>query len=351
VINFWGFILIINLILKNMLTVKQIYQLAISLGVAHDLRGSALVKNKLVRLNKRYQGMSFKEQKEFDTERLTNPFSDSRYFSDPNKQVKRIMAGIDIDVSELLLAKELGKDQKIDLVLGHHPLGVGLAGLHEVMDLQVELLAKYGVPINIAESLTHIRMSEVARGLSPVNHNRVIDAARLLDIPLMCVHTPADNLVADFLDKEIKKNGKNLETVGELLDLLKKIPEYEIAMKHKAGPRLFTGKEDNYLGKIALTEITGGTEGGKEIYQHMAQAGIGKIVGMHMREDNRTVAEASHLNIVIAGHMSSDSIGMNLFLDELEKRGVEVIACSGLTRYSRNPKKAKKKIISNKKTR
>jgi putative NIF3 family GTP cyclohydrolase 1 type 2 len=184
-----------------------------------------------------------------------------------------------------------------------------------------------------------------------VNHNRVIDAAKLLDIPLMCVHTPADNMVADFLDKEIKRNLKKLETVGELLDLLKQIPEYEIAMKHKAGPRLFTGKNDNYLGKIALTEITGGTEGNKEIYQHIAQAGIGTIVGMHMREDNRTVAEAAHLNILIAGHMSSDSIGMNLFLDEIVKHGVEVITCSGLIRHSRLSKKEKKKIISNKKTR
>jgi len=323
-----------------MLTVKQIHQLAIDLGIANDLRGSSVVKNKLARLNKRYQGLHAHEQAEFDQERLFNPFSDIRFFADPNRPVKRILAGIDIDVAELLLAKELSKDKQIDLVLGHHPLGVALAGLHEVMELQVELLAKYGVPINIAESLTHIRMSEVARGLSPVNHNRVVDAARLLDIPLMCAHTPADNLVANFLEKEIKKEAKNLETVGELLDLLKKIPEYKIAMEHKAGPRLFTGKEDNYLGKIALTEITGGTEGSKELYQHIASAGIGTIVGMHMKEESRTLAESAHLNILIAGHMSSDSIGMNLFLDELEKRGVEVVPCSGLIRYSRVTKKA-----------
>jgi len=89
-----------------------------------------------------------------------------------------------------------------------------------------------------------------------------------------------------------------------------------------------------------LTEITGGTEGSKELYQHIASAGIGTIVGMHMKEESRTLAESAHLNILIAGHMSSDSIGMNLFLDELEKRGVEVVPCSGLIRYSRVTKKA-----------
>jgi len=323
-----------------MLTIKQIYNLAIELGIKNDLRGQALVRHKLVRVKKQYDDLKSAHQAEFDRERLINPFSDTRFFGNPDKKIKRILAGIDIDVSELLLAKELEKSGKpIDLVLAHHPLGPALAGLHEVMDLQVELMAFYGVPINIAESLTHIRMSEVARGLSPVNHNRVIDAAKLLGMDLMCVHTPSDNLVANYLSRAIKKNQKKFETIGELMDFLKKIPEYHEAIKHKAGPRLFSGKESNYTGKIALTEITGGTEGGKEIYQHIAQAGIGTIVGMHMKEENREEAEKAHLNILIAGHMSSDSIGMNLFLDELVKRGIEVVPCSGLIRYSRIKKK------------
>lgn len=323
-----------------MLTIRQIYNLAINLGVKNDLRGQAIVKRKLERVKKNYQELADAAKEDFDTERLVNPFSDTRYFGDPNHKIKRVMSGIDIDVADLLVAKELEKQgQSIDLIIAHHPIGPALAGLHEVMDLQVELMAKYGVPINIAESLMHIRMSEVARGLSPVNHNRVIDAARLLGLNLMCVHTPADNMVANFLDKEIKKEAKNIETVGDLLKLLKKIPEYKEAIKQKSGPRLFTGKESNYTGKIALTEITGGTEGSKEMYQHIAAAGIGTIVGMHMKEDSRVEAEKAHLNILIAGHMSSDSIGMNLFLDEVAKQSIEIIPCSGLIRNSRLKKR------------
>jgi hypothetical protein len=37
----------------------------------------------------------------------------------------------------------------------------------------------------------------------------------------------------------------------------------------------------------------------------------------------------------VAGHISSDSLGMNIFLDELEKRGIEIIPLGGLTRFSR----------------
>lgn len=319
-----------------MLTIKQIYNLAIELGIKNDLRGQLMVRRNLQRVKKQYDELSPSKKAEFDRERLNNPFADTRFFGNPDKKIKRILVGIDIEVAELLLAKELSKQGKpFDLILSHHPLGPALAGLHEVMDLQVELLALYGVPINIAESLTHIRMSEVARGLSPVNHNRVIDAAKLLGMDLMCVHTPADNLVANFLNKEIKKNAGKFEIVGDLVEFLKKIPEYKTAIGYKAGPRLFSGKESNYTGKIALTEITGGTEGSKELYQHIAQAGIGTIIGMHMKEESREEAEKAHLNILIAGHMSSDSIGMNLFLDELVKRGIEVIPCSGLIRHSR----------------
>ncbi len=56
---------------------------------------------------------------------------------------------------------------------------------------------------------------------------------------------------------------------------------------------------------------------------------------MHMGEEHRKKAKEEHMNVVIAGHVSSDSLGMNLIIDEFERRGVEVVACSGFTRVSR----------------
>jgi putative NIF3 family GTP cyclohydrolase 1 type 2 len=318
-----------------MLTIKQIYNLAIELGIKSDLRGQKIVKDRLVRMKTKYQKMTAEEKEDFDEERLTNPFSDSRSFGSPDTKVKRILAGIDMETGEVLLAKELSKEKPIDLILAHHPISSALAGLDEVMHLQAELLAKYGVPINIAEELISIRMSEVSRGIAPINHTKAVDAAKLLNLPMMCVHTPCDNLVASFLDREMKKQQSKLVYVEDLLKLLKNIPEYQQAIKLKAGPRLFTGKPERYLGKIALVEVTGGTSGHKDIYQYLASAGIGTLVAMHMKEEHREEAEKAHLNIVIAGHMASDSLGMNLFLDELVKRGIEIIPCSGLIRYSR----------------
>ncbi len=120
------------------------------------------------------------------------------------------------------------------------------------------------------------------------------------------------------------------------MSLLKGIPEYREATKLGAGPKIFFGSEDSRTGKIAITEVTGGAEGSPKLYEKMAQAGIGTVVGMHVSEDHRKEAEAANINLVIAGHISSDSLGMNLFLDELEKQGIEIIPCSGLIRISRN---------------
>jgi len=159
--------------------------------------------------------------------------------------------------------------------------------------------------------------------------------AKLLKIDFMCVHTPADNLGANFLVKLFKQKAKDMETVGDVMDLLKTIPEYQAAMKMKAGPMIVSGHEDSHAGKIIITEFTGGTEGAKDIYEKMSHYGIGTVIGMHMSEKNRVEAEKYHINVVIAGHMASDSLGMNLLLDELEKKGIEVVPTSGLIRVKR----------------
>jgi len=313
------------------MTIQQIHQLSIKMGMESDLRGKAGVQKMLGRIKKKFEKLSSQEKKEFDQEKLTNPYPDSRVLIDkPGKQIKKVLVGIDIGSAEIVLAQQLGG---IDLIISHHPLGKGLADLEEVMKLQADVLNLYGVPINIAESLLKLRIEEVSRGVAPVNLYRAVDAAKLLGFGLMSCHTVCDNLVAKFLDRKIKKNKP--EYVEDVLESLKEISEYQEAVKLGFGPRLFAGSPERRAGKIALTEITGGTEGSPKIYEKMAQAGIGTIVGMHLSEKHRAEAEKAHLNVVIAGHISSDSLGMNLFLDELEKKGITIIPCSGLIRVKR----------------
>ena len=312
---------------------KEIYKFAIEMGKKADFRGISGVKKVLERKKEKFEKLSKKEKEFFDIEMLENPYSDSRILNiAKDKEIKKALVGIDIDSAEVLLAKEIGD---IDLIISHHPLGKGLATLSEVMELQCDVLNKYGVPINIAEGLMKERISEVARGLNRVNHQRTVDTAKILGFNLICLHTACDNLAADFLKNKIEK-AKNLTRLEDLLDFLKEIPEYKEATKLGAGPKIFVGNRENRCGKIAITEVTGGTEGSPKLYEKMAIAGIGTIIGIHMEEEQKKEAEAANINVVIAGHMSSDSLGVNLLLDRLEKKGIKIVPCSGLIRVKRN---------------
>ncbi|OGZ24185.1 MAG: NGG1p interacting factor NIF3 [Candidatus Nealsonbacteria bacterium RIFCSPLOWO2_01_FULL_43_32] len=313
------------------MTIQEIYNLAIKKGVEADFRGQEGIAKLLKRRREKYEKLTEQQKQEFDQNSLENPYPDSQILNiAQDKEIKKVLVGIDIEPAEILLAKELGQ---IDLIISHHPLGKALASLAEVMELQCDILNRYGVPINVAEGLMKEKISEVARGVNKVNHQRPIDTAKLLGFNLMSLHTACDNLAAQLLKDKIEK--EEPERIEDLLNLLKEIPEYKEAMKIGAGPKVFVGSPDNRCGKIAITEITGGTEGSPKLYEKMAQAGIGTIVGMHISEENKKEAEAANINVVIAGHMSSDSLGVNLFLDELEKQGIEIIPCSGLTRVSR----------------
>lgn len=314
------------------MTIKQIYNLAIQMGMAADPRGKRGIEKWLQRQRAKYNKLSRDERALYDRERLTNPYADTRILSgDPNTRVKTILAGVDINSGDIALAQTLNLD--IDLIINHHPQGKALAAMDEVMNLQADLMAAQGVPINVAEGVMKARIEQVSRSLSGANHYETVDAAKLAKIPIMCAHTVCDNNVYNFLTKWLER--KDVETVGELVEALKKIPEYKIAASNNAGPRIFAGSPENRPGKIVALEITGGTEGSKEVYEKLAQAGVGTIIGMHMKDENREEALKYHINVVIAGHISSDSIGMNLFLDKLAQKGIKIIPVSGLIRVRR----------------
>lgn len=317
------------------MTIQQIYDLALKMGLKADPRGEKGVKRYLAQVKKQYDLLPPEEEKYFDQSKLTDPYADSsiHLVDKPDAEVRSIMAGIDIGVGEVILASQLcERGQRIDLVLAHHPIGRTLAELAEVMDLHIDMFSKAGVPVHIAENIVSERVSEVGRAVHAVNHFREIDTARLLGINLMNLHTLTDNLVYKFICDFFKK--EKPDTISDVISCLLKIPEYQEAKKQGTGPKLILGKPVNRVGKIMI-DMTGGTNPSEKIYQELSKAGISTVVGMHLNEKCFEQAKGAFLNIVIAGHIASDSLGMNLFLDELEKRGIKIIPCSGLIRVSR----------------
>jgi len=317
------------------LKLQEFFRLAIQSGIDADPRGRAIVEQELREARKVYEELKPEDKATFDQEKLENPYTDSRILhGSPGREVKTVLAGIDVETPELLLADRLiQKGTDIDLVLAHHPEGRAYANFYEVMKMQADILNRFGVPINVAESQLSGRIKEVERSLMPVNHTRPVDAARLLDIPYACLHTPADNMVVSYLqalfDKELPGRLK------DLVKILKQIPEYQEAGRNNAGPRIMIGSEDQRTGKV-FVDMTGGTSGSKDTLEKLSQSGVGTIVGMHMSEDHRKEAEKHHIHVVIAGHISSDTLGLNLLLDAMETRGpLTVVECSGFKRIRR----------------
>lgn len=313
----------------------DIYQLSVQLGIEADPRGEEEVDKLLARTKEQYDEMKEDEKEYFDSDKLWNPYSDTRIlFGDPDTEVGKALVGIDIEVSEVILAEILmQKGESIDLIIAHHPEGKALAELFEVMKLQADLWERHGVPINVGEALLDKRISEVKRRFMPINHQRAIDAAKIFGIPFMCIHTAADNNVAKHLQNFLDEKKPYL--VKDVVSALLEQPEYKMAKMEGAGPTVIQGKEDARCGKVVV-DMTGGTEGPSEMMEKLSIAGVGTLVEMHAAEKIREEAEKHKINIIIAGHIASDVIGLNLILDKVEARGVEFITCSGVTRVKRS---------------
>lgn len=314
---------------------KDLYDYAVKFGLDRDPRSRREIADALKGRRKEYNKLPANLKRIYDKDRLVHPYDDTRIlYGDPSSDVKKVMVGIDMEVGELVLADRLRSEGRgVDLVIAHHPEGYALAGFYRVMDMQADMLKHLGVTYDVAKELLKERMGEVARSISAVNHTRSVDAARLLDIPYMCMHTPADNHVMSFLQERVDK--KRPKTLKELMNVLLNVPEYKDAAGKNAGPYILIGKEKDKAGKMAV-DMTGGTEGSKRVFPRLSQAGVNTLICMHLSENHYKSAQKEHINIVIAGHISSDTVGLNLILDRLcRKENLEVVPCSGFVRVKR----------------
>jgi len=318
------------------MNLKQMHEFFVKSGIENDPRGKNEVDIILKENKQDYDGLDKDKKNDFDVDTLTNPYHDSRIiFGTGEEEIKTVMVGIDIETPELLLANQLRlSGQKIDMVLAHHPEGKAYSTFHNVINMQAEIIEGQGVPINISEKYISSRAGEVGRSVAGSNHQRVYDAAKLLNIPLMTAHTVADNHVAKFLQDGL--NDLKPRYLKDIIKFLNELPEYKYAKTFGNGPFILNGSDKSKCGKV-FVDMTGGTEGPTGIVEKLAQAGVGTIVGMHMSERHYKEVEKYKINVVIAGHISSDNLGVNLMLDGLEKKygQLEFIECSGFRRFRR----------------
>jgi putative NIF3 family GTP cyclohydrolase 1 type 2 len=240
--------------------------------------------------------------------------------------IKRVMFGIDMEGPELIIAKQLG----YDCVITHHPKGGDpLVSFAAVMNNQIDRMVSAGIPINKAQKVLAERKEEVDRLRHVENYDRAVSAAKLLNMPYLVLHTPTDILseaiVQGHLDTKLSASKKS--TLADVVDALMEIPEYRKALSQ---PKIRVGSPESFAGRIFVT-MAGGTSGGKEVFKAYFEAGVGTLVVMHAPEEVlKAVKEQNLGNVIIAGHMASDSVGINSVIKALEAHGIEVTRTSGV---------------------
>lgn len=242
--------------------------------------------------------------------------------------IKRVLAGIDMGTAELMLARQLG----YDCVARHHNMVPKLGRLGElVAEDHYQKMVRYGVPANAAQKIMARRKQEVAEMFHATNLDGAPAAARLLNMPYVGLHTPADLLGERAVENVLRPvyEAKENPTVQDLMDAIMTIREFAEAPDGQR-PQIWVGDKDSYAGKF-IVEFAGGLAAELDECKAYIDAGIGTFVCMHMNSEIcKALREDNRCNVIVTGHMASDSIGFNQILDAWEQRGVEVTRIGGL---------------------
>src|SRR5665811_1341818 len=165
-------------------TLKEVYQALVARGLADDPRGEDGISRVLAATKKEYEDLSQEDRWEFDEDRLSHPFNDTRILTgDLQSEVNRVLAGIDIDTGELLLADRMAtQNRPVDLVLAHHPVGRAWAEMADVMDMQADVWGHQGVPLSFGDAVIPKRKTEVRRRAHPPVGRAWAEMADVMDM-------------------------------------------------------------------------------------------------------------------------------------------------------------------------
>jgi putative NIF3 family GTP cyclohydrolase 1 type 2 len=252
--------------------------------------------------------------------------ADSQVYLEAEHDVHRVLFGIDIDVAELIWAKEAG----FDAVIAHHPVGDrARTSFRRVVERQIEQMVAEGISAAEARNAIEERMGPRERSLHMANVNRVVDTGRLVGIPFCNLHLASDILARQAVLDLLARRRHPDATVGDALGWFDEFAEMEAA---PGRPEVWLGSTDDRLGRYVVA-MAGGTNGGFPVFSRYFAAGVDTIFAMHIDEgdlqelrDTAAVGDA----LVVTGHMATDSIGINLVIAALESRGIDVTRTSGI---------------------
>jgi len=246
----------------------------------------------------------------------------------PARDVRKVLFGIDVDAADLLFAKEKG----YDLVIAHHPTGgSAVLGLPKVFAKHATILTNHGVPKAAADAAVREMQEEREPRVHAENYDHLPSMARMIGIGLMCIHNPCDEIGRRVMDETLRAQLPEKPRVEDAVAVLESMPEF-----HSALTRIVVrmGKADHALGKWAVHHGAG-TNGGLPVARAAFDHGIDTVFYIHidagaLRRLWEAYGREGPRNLVVTGHVASDSIGINVLVRELRARGLRVDTYSGI---------------------
>jgi len=244
------------------------------------------------------------------------PEDSAIYVSGDN--IRKILFGIDAGVPELLLAERLG----YDAVIAHHPQGgSATVNFHEVFKRHIQQMVAAGVPTKEAEKAVKKKLEALEVGAHMRNYGHTIDAAERLKMPYLNIHTPLDEVGRKIMADKITSRIRRDSTVQDVISALEELSEFRSAVTRI---KIRLGKAGNLAGKVVVSHGAG-TNGGYEIAKTYFSYGIGTVVYIHINPgDLEKLKTERRGNLIVTGHIASDSLGINPLIHELERRNLSV---------------------------
>lgn len=247
----------------------------------------------------------------------------------PGAGIRRVLVGLDIDTGDLLLARQLG----FDAVLAHHPTGTPASLTSwQLYRRHTELFAAMGVPRTAADAAVEERVQELRVQAHISNYDRVSGAAQLLEMPFLSIHSPQDELGRQMMQHAVDDllRVEPDATCGEVAaHLTASFPEFINAPTRIA---IRIGDPDRRAGKTIVAHGAL-TNGGARIARTYWEHGVETVIYIHIAppELHKLHAHGRPGNLIITGHIASDSLGINAYLAEAERRfGIEFVRLNGI---------------------
>jgi soluble P-type ATPase len=167
------------------------------------------------------------------------------------RKINKVLIAVDVTSAELILAKKLGS---------------AAVNFYKVLDRHTEFMVENGVPQDKAEDMVKNLKNRIEIKNHAHIYNDVVDAARIIGMPLVNIHQPCD----EYMRKKIldKINAGNHDLVLDVVKSIEDIPEFRNA---DTRIKVAHGSSKNKFGRWVLV-IAAGTNGGfpiaKAYFEH-----------------------------------------------------------------------------------